>query len=303
MRFYFLSKEQCAVKIDGVFMGIIDGNLSYIDHCGHNFLIEFYPEDKNYAPSSLYLRKTESGFLKSALSIPAEDGYLIFPLFTVGKSDRMRDIFQKSFQDRRIGVSLIADPYYKIVVATENDYFFIEPKYYSDGAKIDCRLSGDLLFLQIGGRHTYLYVFSVAHKVKPLYSEEVSGVEYSDCITITKKPVGATGCKIIEKYSVTDFSLIEKKFERTRSVYALPKELIPFAFLEELRHGGDFSEYLSRALKPDNGLIARFFGNFMFFIPYVSADEIRAALVYEDKVETVSFTLSDDNSIVDFAFV
>lgn len=303
MRFYFLSKEQCAVKIDGVFMGIIDGNLSYTNHCGHNLLIEFYPADKNYAPSALYLSKPESGFFKSALSIPAEDGYLIFPLFTVGKSNRMRDIFQKSFQDRRIGVSLIADPYYKIVVATENDYFFTEPKYYSEGAKIDCKFSGDLLFLQIGGKHAYLYVFSVTHKVKPLYSEEIASVEYSDCVTVTKKPVGATGCKIIEKYSVNDFSLLEKKFERTRSVYALPKELIPCAFLEELLRGGDFSEYLSRALKPDNGLIARFFGDFMFFMPYVFAGEIRAALVYKDKVETVSFTLSDDNSIVDFAFV
>lgn len=303
MRFYFLSKERCAVKIGGVFTGVADGNLSYIDHCGRNLLIEFYPEDKNYAPSALFLNKPEGGFFKSALSVPAEDGFLIIPLFTVGKSNRMRNIFQKSFSDRRIGVSLIADPYYKIVVATENDYFFTEPKYYAEGAQIDCRLSGDLLFLRIGGKHAFLYVFSVAYKVNLLYGEEIADVEYSDCVTITKKPVGATGCKIIEKYSVNGFSLLEKKFGRTRSVYALPKELIPCAFLEELRHDGDFTDYLSRTLKPDNGLIARFFGDFMFFIPYVFAGEIYAALVYKDKVKTVSFTLSDDNSIVDFAFI
>ena len=303
MRFYFLSKERCAVKIGGVFMGIADGNLSYTDHCGHNLLIEFYPEDKNYAPSALFFSKPESGFFGNAVSVTAEDGFLIIPLFTVGKCNRMRDIFQKSFTDKHVGVSLIADPYYKIVIATENDYYFTEPKYYSDSSQIDCRLSGDLLFMQINGKRTYLYVFSVAYKVKPLYAEEIERVDYSDCITVTKKPVGATGCKIIEKYSTIDFSLIEKKFERTRSVYALPKELIPCAFLEELHNGGDFTEYLSRTLKPDNGLIARFFGDFIFFIPYIFADETRVALVYKNKVETVSFTLSDDNTIVDFAFV
>lgn len=303
MRFYFISKEECAVKIDGEYVGITAGNLLYTEHCGRNLLIEFFPSDKNYAPSSVFFKKSEKGFFGNVTAVPSKDGFLFFPLFSPAKDRKIRNIYQKTFEKNHVGVSLLSDPYYKITVANAEDYYFTQPKYYADKSLIDCRLIGDFLFLTINSKHTYLYVFSVKNKIEQRYAEEIDSVIFSDKIEVTKKPVGATGCKVIEYYSLTDFSLIEKKIERTRSAYGLMRELIPCAFLEELSHGGDFTEYLSLTLKRDNRLIAEFFGNFIFFIPYCLGDELYAAIVYADRVETVVFSLSSDNSVSDFSFI
>lgn len=284
-------------------MCVVDGNLSYIDHCGHNLLIEFFPSDKNYSSASIYFNKPESGFWGDVAAIPATDGFLIFPLFSVAKSKSMHCVYQKAFAEQRVGVTIMADPYYKIAVSTKNDYFFTQPKYYAEHSQIDCRLIGNFLFLTIKSIHSYLYVFSLSDRIKLCYSEEIEDVYFTDRIEVIKKPVGATGCKTIEYYSVTDFSLTEKKTERVRSIYTLPRELIPCAFLEDLHRGGDFTEYLSRSLKPDNRLIAEFFGKFIFFIPYCFGDEIRASIVYADHIGTVTFSLTDDNTINDFSFI
>lgn len=303
MNIYIIAKERCGVLINGVFAGIADGNLRRFPHCGRNLSIQFLPDDKNYMPVTAFFGTPKSGFFGDIVSVKTDDGYLLFPVLKARFTEKCGVIYKKTFTSEHVVLSVSADPFCKITVLTEDDYYFSELKYYSENAEISARICGKILYAEVKAKHSFLYVFNLSPTITRLYAGETNSVAFDDkTVTVIKKPVGATGCLLTEIYSLEDFSLIEKKTERKCAIYALPPALIPCAFLEELQHGGDYCAYLTPSLKENGSLIPSFFGNFLFFIPYFSGDKFFAALVYDNKVERVCFTLENNVIISDFTF-
>lgn len=304
MKLYVISNEKCAVAVSGAFIGIADGNLRFFEHCGHNLHVDFVPEDENYLPVSAFFPTPEAGRRGSAVSVKTDDGFILFPVFRTNVSPIVKSYYSKSFPDEKIGVALLCDPYPKIVVSSESDFFFTEPKYFSQNARAESFLCGNILCVTIRAKRTFLYAFSIRPKIGIIYAEEIENVCRSDGrIVVTKKNAGAIPIKIVEKRAETDFSLVEKTCERERSVYSISPELLPYAFLDELHVGGSYSDYLSNKLKENASLIPDFFGRFLFYVPYFQNEKPYAALVRETAVDTVSFSLLPDGTICDFSFV
>ena len=304
MKFYVISNEKCAVTVSGVFIGIADGNLRYFEHCGHNLHVDFVPEDENYLPVSAFFPKPEAGRHGSTVSVKTDDGFILFPVFRTNVSPIVKRYYSKNFSGEKVGIALLCDPYPKIVVSSESDFFFTEPKYFSQNARAESFLCNNVLCVTIRAKRTFLYAFSIRPKIEIIYAEEIESVCRSDGhVVITKKIAGAIPIKIVEKRAETDFSLVQKTCERERSIYSIANGLIPYAFLDELHAGGNYSDYLSNKLKENASLIPDFFGRFLFYVPYFCGQTPYAALIHELRVDTVSFSLLPDGSICDFTFV
>lgn len=70
----------------------------------------------------------------------------------------------------------------------------------------------------------------------------------------------------------------------------LPRQLIPYAFLEEMQVGGDFTEYLSPSLIENKDMLRDFFGNYIGVMPppfFRKPEEV--GVVYK-KIERIYFT-------------
>jgi len=304
MYLYVISKEKCAVGINGTIVGTADGNVRRFRHCGKNLTISFIPDDKNFTPSLAYFPKVRTGYFGDVMCVKTPDGYLIFPLFGLTSSQNVKKIFGKSFPDKRTTVLISADPFYKITILSDSDFFLRKPLYLCDCADIDCKMENDLLFLRITSKYDHLYVFDCKDRIKELAAEEIRSLDFTkDSVTVTKKPVGLTGCFIKETHSLNDYSVLQKTRERNRPVYMQPKELLPCAFLDELKADGDYADFLSASLKNSKELIPEFFGDFLFYIPFFTNGNLRVALVYDTEVKQISFTLDAGGAISDFAFI
>ena len=304
MKFYVISNEKCAVAVSGVFVGIADGNLRFFEHCGHNLHVDFVPEDGNYLPASAFFPVPESGRRGAVISIKTDDGFILFPIFRTGASPTIKRHYSENFPENKLNVAVLCDPYPKIVLSSESDFFFTEPKYFSQSARAESFLCGNVLCVTIKARRTFLYAFLIKPKIEIVYAEEIESVCRADGqIVVTKKIAGAITINVVEKRSEADFSLVERTCEREKSIYSLSPTLVPFAFLDELHANGNYSDYLTNKLKENSSLIPKFFGHFVFYVPYFCGSTPCAALIRENSADTVTFSLTPDGTICDFSFI
>lgn len=301
MRIYIVSDIKSALFVDGEYSGCTLGDLQYFKHDGKNICVCFLPQNCNLDKAEAFFSKIDQGVYGKIVSVRFKNDYLLFPIFGLKPSNTSKILYRKTFDDNRLQVTLCSDPFYKINVELNNERYFTLVKYFSHESKIECLKSDQLLFVHVRDSRDYLYVFTL-NPLSLVYASQVKRFSISkDCVCVEKHQKGATCLGVYEKRSLADFSFISKSYERAKKIECVPALLRPYAFLDELSEGADFSDFLCDDVKRNANLVPSFFDDFLFYIPLIKNSTPFSVLVYENKVETVSFSLKN-GFINDFAF-
>src|SRR5574344_950435 len=98
MWYYFLSKNKCAIKYNGRFIGICSNNVSAMQTSESCFLLEFIPENPQYFPIAFYARDICATFRTDMAIMTLYDGFLIIPSFSKKPYSRFETLFRKDFE-------------------------------------------------------------------------------------------------------------------------------------------------------------------------------------------------------------
>lgn len=302
MRIYVVSHERSALTVNGCFLGTVGGNLQYFEHSGNNLCISFLPNDQNLAPATAFFARIKVGLHGNLLSVRFQGGFLLFPSFQLKPQNAAKTFYTKTFDDSDVQVRVISDPFYKILVTSDGERYFTLLKYFSQTSKIDCAKKDGLLLVQVRDAHDYIYIFT-AKPLALVYASPAQRFDFSgNSLVLTKRKKGIADLITTEIYSSASFSPISKSIERLKNPINVPEILRPYAFLDEIPLSSDFKDYLCGDIKKNARLIPEFFDKYLFYIPFLKSGKPYAALVYDDRAEVVSFTMTD-GLISDFSFV
>lgn len=297
MYYYFSSNSGCALKLNGIYLGVLTGVIKHVNVQVENSLVEFVPLNGGL-PLSFTL---DDNFLRN----PPQDvcvtdmkgGYLIS--YTANPVNLpFKIIEQKKFND--LMVTVFCDKGYKISIETNTDFFT---------ESLDCQVlstqierKGDLLLVGIRASQNTICCYQISPKICALLKNSCSDFSFDNQITTTNQYCDIAKHQTVISWSIKGNSLYptDKKITCSPnfSVNNLPTKIIPYAFLEELLVGGNVDDYLDTNIKSNADKLRGFFGNFIGVMPppfFVSPEQI--GLIYKKNpnqyyVEYCSFELN-----------
>ena len=298
MYFYFTSPKDCALKLNGIYLGVITNNIKHVNIISDNSLVEFIPLNSNSLGFSFTIN---SEFLSSPPSqifvTDMKGGYLIvYNPLPCGLPFKVID--QKKFDDSV--VTIFTDGTQKISIETGSDFFTENINFEFDSVEV--KRYSETLFVGFYGGQSQVFAYRLFPKIMPIEKLSCTEFSLSDQITITCEYADIAKHKVTFNYSVqgNELKVINKNitFGQNFSVNNLPTKIIPYAFLEELLVGGDINCYLASSILPNADKLRGFFGNFIGVCPppfFVSPEQI--GLIYKKNsneyyVEYCSFELN-----------
>lgn len=127
------------------------------------------------------------------------------------------------------------------------------------------------------------------------FNELCNDYEVTDTLTVKNKIKSVFDYLKTRVYGYDGkVNLLKQNFERVGNLNDLPCELIPYAFLEEVRLGVDYRHFLSDDLLGSDGLLKDFFGQINFIIPpFYKELPDTYAVVSDSGVKYAKFTVLD----------
>lgn len=127
------------------------------------------------------------------------------------------------------------------------------------------------------------------------FNELCNDYEVTDTLTVKNKIKSVFDYLKTRVYGYDGkVNLLKQNFERVGNLNDLPCELIPYAFLEEVRLGVDYRRFLSDDLLGSDGLLKDFFGQINFIIPpFYKELPDTYAVVSDSGVKYAKFTVLD----------
>lgn len=127
------------------------------------------------------------------------------------------------------------------------------------------------------------------------FNELCNDYEVTDTLTVKNKIKSVFDYLKTRVYGYDGkVNLLKQNFERVGNLNDLPCELIPYAFLEEVRLGVDYRRFLSDDLLGSDGLLKDFFGQINFIIPpFYKELPDTYAVVSNSGVKYAKFTVLD----------
>lgn len=295
MKIYFLSALPCALKLNGVYFGSTDRFERFVElSLQDRIFAEFTPE--NALPIGFFLTEDlrftppdgcEVYLLADGIAVYARD----FP----PKEFSLRVIAQARFQD--VLVTLFRQGALQLSIEWENSFFIATlPPAFENATFSE---HGGLYFVEGQNR-----LAAYTKTAKCVFLEETLAYAFmenelhatlplSDCLGRTVDCVWElteTGC--------------ERKRITIRQAAAEPtaaQSLLPYVFLESVRIGADYAQFLSEELQPDAEKLRAFLGEFESVI--LTRDPSVYGLIRQKKprlYETVYYTVETvDGKITD----
>lgn len=302
MRCYFLSKNRCALKLDGEFLGYVGNNPSFIElnePCG---FLEFIPLNGSLIPCRAQLNG-DFCRAKNNLNVRIIDlcgDFLILPSFFAAAKPA------KLFLADNLG-----DGVYASVLASDEAQAFIQT---SEGSGVfelgECgaprfELYNEFLLLTAKSSRgkSLIFLFDIKGAPGLILRRECDEHALSDNLTLTTNNLGV--CKIQKREVITlsDLSKSYCTFTRGVSLSELNEHLLPYAFLEEVFLKANFGDYLSSDLAENKDFITEFIGYFEFFLPPLKNDG-GIILIKKDKEKAEFLKITSKNGkIADLSFL
>lgn len=265
MRIYFLSERTAGLKLNGAYMGIIDGFERFVDaDISQKILAEVFPG---------------AGFTAVSFFIDG-DFFDNPPAFT--------DVYLLEGGDAVIYLHRFAPAGGKLEVIKSAQFCGIAITLFNEGGGV---------YLHCAGEHSALYELSRGFANANLSEAEIGGykvllVEGEGCLAIISdkgkrifyNPAASWQCGNTLKaevnfctcagcYAVCDFAYDGQEMRlvnsRTLERYEIDKEVLHFAFFESVLTHGDFTKYLSDDLKEHAADMYGYLGEFIdVTVPY-----------------------------------
>lgn len=278
MRCYFLSKQRCALKLNGEFLGYAGNNPVFIELNELDLFCEFIPLCEKLLPcraqlqSGLNCRKN----LKNVRIIDLSGDYLILPSFK-----------RALFNAKLCLADNLNDGVYASVFSAGEAQAFIQTD--GGGGVFDLgeRCYGGFNFEQLGEfllltaeterKKKSVYLFDIKNAPRLFLKRECDdcffdGAAESQTLTLTTKNIGVCKLEKREVINLTNPADSYVSFTRGVQINDISDTLLTYAFLEEVFLNANYSDFLSRDLCENKSLIPDFIGDFEFFLPPLKKD-------------------------------
>lgn len=283
MRVYFLSAQPAILKLNGLYAGGVDLFERHMDvDLNDNIMAEIVPGD-NLQPVNFFLNSKLLSDPPDFLDIYLLDGDLLVYARTFrDKNQALEVIWQGRFAGNLVTVFSQGEVYLSI----EGGEYLLKPL----GAKFksvrteEQQLSGHRV-LAIYGAGT-LGIISAEGRL--IFLNEVESAEFGDRLKVKVAFETCTG-SFAECGYLFDGEKLELKESVTRDSQTPDDRIMHFAFFESVLTCGDFTRYLSPALKAKSGDLKGYLGEFAgVSVPtekfYTEHPDARAAgLIYHKK--------------------
>ncbi len=297
MIYYLYSSKTSAVKINGEFKGITDGN--YFAFEADECLIEIIPLDNSWLPVTAYL----CGNTQSALQLKVIDmrgGILLLPEFSHRFVTDFKLLFRgrKDFSAGPLAVTCYSENGVRLIVETANDMYVESLPFTPDDARFEKVDSGscEYLLCVLVGKRSLVLAYSITNRIKPELKRVCDDYSLSlPFITLTERKNDVVKHIVSSCWKFADGVKGQTlTVTRRRQIYTLDEKLIPYAFFEELLCGGDVSDFLSPKLKPRAKDFKEFAGDFTAVLPPPNfVGQSLVTLLYKDKIEYADVKLNN----------
>ncbi|MDE7380402.1 MAG: hypothetical protein K2N14_05045 [Clostridia bacterium] len=303
MRIYFLSERPAALKLDGAYLGLIDGFEKFVDvDPNAKILVEVLP-DGNALPISFFIDRKffENPPEFADVYLCGEDAVIYIARYE-SRICRLKVIAQKQFCGGLVTLFINGGRVYLNCEKQECSLYEL-----SDGFE-NARLTPS----RIGGFDVLLIEGSgclavISEECKRVFYNPAESWQCGDKLTIKVNFNTCAGCRATCSFTYDGKTMTLESSVTEESVP--PKEsVLHFAFFESVMCKGDFEKYLSESLKPSAGKLGGFLGDFCdVTIPYrkffeTHGDLNAAGLVYpitKNLFKVKYFAVNIKNSKID----
>lgn len=271
MYYYFSSEFAAVIKLNGIYYGQISGTVKHINIEDDSAFVEICSLDTterslNFLLSQEFLTSPP----KSVCVTDLKGGYLIKFLksFSV---EEFKVIGQEKFSD--LVITAFTENGYKLSIETPSDFYAEMLKLQFDSIKTT-RLTSNgvpLVGIEFFGQTHVLAIFSLSGKIRKIFYRNVESCTLKDKIITEESFRDVAKHRLTCEWQIKDGSLceIERKICRAENFEpsCLPKKLLPYAFVEELLIGGDYTQYLTDTVKANAQKLQSYFGDFIGVMP------------------------------------
>ena len=291
MYLYFSSAYPAAIKLNGIYYGVISDTVKSINVSGEPPFIEI---------CSLVSNEQQINFIvnSSFLSSPPENvtvtdmkgGYFIKTLKSY-HTDEFKVLAQNKSTDTV--VTVFTENCLKISIEKTDGFFADNEKFFADSSTIQFfNLNNvNLVAVLLTGKENLLNVYKLSNNIEKVFSREVKDFEINGDLTTTEEffDVAKHTVKTSWEFTGETFKkkLVEVNHAPKFNLENISEKIIPFAFLEELLVGGNPEPFLSDALKEKALLLKDYLGDFIGIMPpptFRSIDEV--GLIYKNGERT-----------------
>jgi len=302
MRVYFLSCAAAALKLNGLYIGTIDGFERHIElDPADSVLAEIVPGD-NLQPVNFFLNADFFSCPPEFADVYTMDGdALIYIREYAAKNVALKVIYQTRFCGNLVTVFTQGGVYLSVDGAS---YLLKQlPPQFLNATAEEQTLSGRQVLAIRGGNRLVI----ISESGKMIFSNAVESYEFGDCLSV-RAPFETCTAAYAEcefAYDGESLSLVKSRTVETRPP---ERETLHFAFFEAVLTCGDYVKYLSPALKPKAENLKSYLGEYVSVtVPpekfFSEHGEIYAAgLVYplkENLYDVKYFAVQFDGELID----
>ncbi len=284
MYYYFSSATKCAIKLNGIYFGIISDSVKAIniDDCPLVEICPLTPNDSqiNFLLSPEFLSSPPDRILVTDM----QGGFLIRIQKNYATGD-FSVIAQEKFSD--LVATVFIENGLKISIETTNGFFADSIRLISHKATIQratfCGHAFVLVFIE--GEENLLNVYSLGQQIEKVFSRNVNEYSFENELFTVNKYEDILKHTVNSKWLYENSAFIQKEktisYDTTIELSSLPQKIIPFAFFEEVLIGGNINNFLSESILPNADRIKEYLGDFIGIMPpppYRNIDEV--GLVY-----------------------
>lgn len=287
MYYYFTSKSDCAIKLNGIYLGVITNIVKHVNIVSDDTLVELLPLNSNSPSFSFTINSNFLSCPPSEISVTdMKGGYLI--VYNPMISGLPFKILEQQKLDDCL-VTVFSDNTKKISIETNNNFFTENVCFEFDSVQI--KKFNDILLVGFNGIDSFIFCYKLFPKITVIDRLSCSGFSFDNQITLYTEHLDIAKHKVTRSFKVqnNEVKLIDKKIVHSQnfSVGNLPLKVIPYAFLEELLVGGDVDCYLASNIKPNADKLRGFFGNFIGVMPppfFLSPEQV--GIIYKKSTNT-----------------
>lgn len=288
MHYYFLSNFSAVIKIDGVYLGAL-GKSAKTFEC-----------DKNSVP---LVEVTSLSFPCTTYAFLLNEKFLTTPNDHVSVTDLKGGYFIKFLLPASTDFSVIKQEKFtgltatifnqnglKLSIETEKDFYYENLDFSFESASVfPVKLFGNaFLGIEFVGDKKRLLLYKIADCVQKKFSAEVDDFNFDNGF-YTKYCLKDIAKHIVEihwQFTNDEFCEGQKTITQSQNFHVenLPKEVLPYAFLEELLIGGKIDEYLAQNILSKADRLKGYFGEFLGVCPPPSfRKQNEVGLIYTKK--------------------
>lgn len=270
MFYYFSSEYPSAIKVNGVYLGLIEQDNKKIVTENDQDFIEVCPLNCIDSAVSFLLNQdflTNPPPLVSVTDL--KGGYLIKlkKSFAFGEFNL---IAQKNYGN--LLVTVFNEKGIKISLETNSDFF-------AETVPTDCttveffryNLNPNLVAVAFTDKKTLLTVYDTKDKIKKIYFGLVDEFCFENEFSTTENFFDIAKHRLRINWNYQDDKIKEQSRTVTCSesfcLEQLPENILPYAFLEEFMLKGNFSPYLDENILNNADKLFGFFGNYIGVMP------------------------------------